>query len=85
MAAASHYKSQICVFNDSFYFENLVADDDAKNEKSLGLAIFPASASFSGNLAASIAIQSIAKNQKLEGGKFIFFEHDSLKFFSANL
>lgn len=85
MAAAQFYKSQITIFNDDFYFEDFVPDSSAKTEGSKGLPIFPASASFSGNLAASIAIQSIVKNEKLQGGKFIYFDHSLLKFFEAKL
>ncbi|MBO6102169.1 MAG: ThiF family adenylyltransferase [Opitutales bacterium] len=85
MAAAGGYVSQITLLNEGFYFGELVGDASAKKEGAEGRPIFPPAAALSGVLAAGVAIKSAAQNLKIEGGRFLNFDHVKMKFFEGSL
>ena len=84
-AAAKGFVSQVVLFGDNFYLGDIVADKSAKSEEPQGLPIFPASAHFSGVLAAGIAIRFLSKTEKFCPGKILSFDFSAGKFKEINL
>ena len=84
-AAAKGFVSQIVLFGGDFYLGDLVADKAAKAEEPQELPIFPASAHFSGVLAAGIAIRALSKTEKFCPGKILSFDFSACKFKEISL
>lgn len=85
MAAAQGYVSQVTVFADNFYLDNMLCDKNAQNEKAQGLPIFPPSAHLSGVIAAAYSIKKLARAETFEAGKFMSFNFETFKYYSTKL